>query len=240
MKKKIIILILIALAVTACTAGAVYYFAVKLPEAKAKEKQLKEYNAFYAHMLEQYADENELYADLEVDIAFIGDSLTAGYDVKKYYPEYLVTNRAIGGETTYGLKKRLAVSVLDLKPKVCVMLIGGNNPDTMFDDYEDILITFKEQMPETKILLVSHAPTSGPHWGQRNEKFAYNNVKIKLLAEKYGYEFVDIYSPMLDLESGKMDSKYTFDGAHFTDAGYVVYTEQVKPVIDKLLATNPA
>ncbi len=233
--KKIIILIVLGAVLIAGAVGIIYYFTVKLPDIKRKEAQLKEYNEFYAEMLEQYAEENKLYEALEVDVAFIGDSLTAGYDVKSHYPEYLVTNRAIGGETTYGLEARLAVSVLDLKPKVCVMLIGGNNPDTMFEDYEDILITLKEQMPQTKIVLVSHAPTSGEHWGSRNELFAYNNVKIKLLAEKYGCEFVDIYSPMLDLETGKMNEKYTSDGAHFTNDGYNVYTEELKPVIDKLL-----
>ncbi len=235
-KKKIIIIsIVLAIVVLAGAVGAIYYFAVSLPEIRAKEKQLQEYNAFYALMLEQYATENLQYDDLEVDVAFIGDSLTAGYDVKSHYPEYLVTNRAIGGETTYGLKKRLAVSVLDLKPKVCVMLIGGNNPDTMFEDYEDMLITFSEQMPETKIVLISHAPTSGPSWGKRNVQFAYNNVKIKLLAQKYGCEFVDIYSPMLDLETGEMADKYTVDGAHFTAEGYDVYTAALKPVLDQLL-----
>ncbi len=236
MKKRAwIILIAVAVILTACTSGIIYYFTAHLPRIREKEEQLREYNEFYARMLEEYAEENKLYASLEIDVAFIGDSLTAGYDVKSYYSEYSVTNRAIGGDTTHGLKDRLAVSVLDLKPKVCVMLIGGNNPDTMFEDYEDILIAFKEHMPETKIILVSHAPTNGPHWGARNEKFAYNNVKIKLLAEKYGYEFVDIYSPMLDLKTGQMDEKYTVDGAHFTSAGYEVFTAQLKPVIDKLL-----
>ncbi len=233
--KKSILCLLLGVILIAGMIGAICYFTVKLPEIRKKEAQQEEYRAFYAHMLEQYAAENQQYAAFEVDVAFLGDSLTAGYDVKRYYPEYLVTNRAIGGETTYGLKDRLGVSVLELRPKVCVMLIGGNNPDTMFQDYEDILIALQTQMPQTKIVLVSHAPTSGEHWGSRNELFAYNNVKIKLLAEKYACEFVDIYSPMLDLETGKMNESYTVDGAHFTEEGYRVYTEQLKPVLDKLL-----
>ncbi len=234
-KRNVIIGILLAVILVASMAGAIYYFGVKLPKIREREEQMQEYKEFYARMLEEYAAENEEYGELEVDVAFIGDSLFAGYDVKSNYSEYLVTNRAIGGETTYGLRERLAVSVLDLKPKVCVMLIGGNNPDTMFDDYEDMLITFKEQMPKTKVVVVSHAPTCGEYWGPRNEKFAYNNVKIKLLAEKYGCEFVDIYSPMLDLETGAMNEKYTVDGAHFSEAGFDVLTEELKPVINMLL-----
>ncbi len=237
-KKIIILVVAILVATIAISAGVGYYLGVKLPEEKAKKEQLQWYNQLYAQMLVEYDNQNKLYDELEVDVAFLGDSLTAGYDVASYYPEYLVVNRGIGGDTTHGLKDRLEVSVLDLKPKVCVMLIGGNNPDTMFEDYEDILIAFDEQMPSTKIVLVSHAPTSGPYWGEKNQLFVYNNVKIKLLAQKYGYEFVDIYSPMFDLETGEINQKYTVDGAHFTAEGFAVVTAQVKPVVVKLLATS--
>ncbi len=234
-KKKVLIFILLAFVAVAISAGAVYYFAVRLPEMKEKEAQQQAFKALYAELLGQYAEENTQYYPLQMDVAFLGDSLTAGYDVKSHYPEYAVTNRAIGGETTHSLKARLAVSVLELQPKVCVMLIGGNNPDTMFDDYEDMLITFREEMPETKIILVSHAPTSGSNQDKQNEKFVCNNARIKLLAEKYGYEYVDLYSPMLDPETGEMNEKYTIDGVHFTLSGYDVYTAQLKPVIDRLL-----
>ncbi len=237
-KKNLIIIISLAVILLAAVIASVYYFGVRLPEIRKREAQLREYSEFYEKTLEAYEEENKLYAAYEVDVAFIGDSLTAGYDVKSYYPEYLVLNRGIGGDTTHGLRDRLAVSVLDLQPKVCVMLIGGNNPDTMFEDYEDILKELTVQMPKTKIIIVSHAPTSGENWGPRNEKFAYNNVKIKLLCEKYGCDFVDIYSPMLDLESGMMKDEYTVDGAHFTSAGYEVYTAQLKPVIDRYLGND--
>ncbi len=231
MKKRIVIIIMLALALAA--SGA-YYIFVKLPDIQKREAELKKYEELYAAELEKYASENKLYSEL--DVVFIGDSLTAGYDVASYYPEYSVLNRGIGGDTTHRLKDRLKVSVLDLKPKVCVMLIGGNNPDTMFEDYEDIVISLRENMPDTKIILVSHAPTSGPNWGLRNEIFTYNNVKVKLIAEKYGCEFVDVYTPMFDLATGELRAEYTVDGAHFTAEGYRVYTDTLKPVIDKLLA----
>lgn len=235
MKKRNIIILIIVLLALLLTVNIAYYLTVKLPEIKEKEKQLEEYREFYAQQLLNYENENKLYDPFVVDVAFLGDSITAGYDVKSYYPEYLVSNRGIGGETTYGLKDRLDVSVLDLKPKVCVMLIGGNNIDTMFQDYEDILIYFQKKLPETKIVLVSLSPTSDPI-AERNKTLAYNNIKIKLLADKYGYEFVDIYTPLFDLETGKMKAEYTPDGAHHTAEGYKVITEAVKPVVDKLLS----
>ncbi len=233
-KRKVIIISVVLALVLLLTANLGYYLIVELPKKKEKDQQMKEYREFYAQTVKGYEDENKTYEDFEVDVAFLGDSITAGYDVKNYYPEYLVSNRGIGGETTYGLKDRLGVSVLDLKPKVCAMLIGGNNIDTMFEDYEDILVSFEENIPETKIVLISLSPTSDPI-AERNKTLAYNNVKIKLLAEKYGYEFVDIYTPLFDLETGKMKAEYTPDGAHHTSAGYEVITQAVKPIIDKLL-----
>ncbi len=235
MKKRNIIILLASLLAVLLTASLVYYLAVTLPEIKEKEEQQKTYQAFYAQMLQEYEDENRQYAPLAVDIAFLGDSITAGYDIRHYYPEYSVTNRGIGGETTHGLLDRLAVSVLDLQPKVCVMLIGGNNIDTMFENYEEMLITFREKLPETKIVLVSLSPTSGAY-ASRNKTLAYNRVKVKLLAKNDGYDLVDIYTPLFDLETGSMKAEYTPDGAHHTQEGYRVITDAIKPVVDKLLA----
>ncbi len=235
MKKRNLVIFLIALLALILAASIVYYLTVTLPENRKREEQLQQYQAFYAQKLQEYQSENSQYDDFAVDVAFLGDSITAGYDVAHYYPEYLVANRGIGGETTHGLKDRLEVSVLALKPKVCVLLIGGNNIDTMFEDYEEILLSFRENIPETNVILVSLSPTSDPI-AERNKTLAYNNVKIKLLAEKYGYEFVDIYTPLFDLETGKMKAEYTPDGAHHTAEGYRVITDAIKPVVDKLLS----
>ena len=157
--------------------------------------------------------------------------------MKLYYPDYVVSKRGIGGETTRGLEERLKVSAYDLKPKVVVMLIGGNNLNTMFENYEDILIGLKDNLPNTKVILLS-LTAMGKDWGHKNEIACLNNVKIKLLAEKYDYTFVDLFTPLFDINIGEVYSDYTTDGAHFTSKGYEVVTSVVKPVIDSLLVLN--
>ena len=191
----------------------------------------KQVAAYRAAKMATYILENQKYADYEVDAAFIGDSLTDGYNVNEYYPNITVSNRGIGGDKTYDLYERLQVSLYDLRPKVAVMLIGGNNLDSMFDNYEDILIGFKENIPKTKIILLSLTSMGGEHWGKNNELAAYNNVKIKLLAEKYGYAFVDLYTPLFNLESGEIYSEYTTDGGHLTAKGYEVLTREITPIL---------
>ena len=199
----------------------------KSREEREWEEKVREYRAA---KMATYTEENEKYEDYEVDVAFIGDSLTDGYDVKSYYPDYLVSNRGISGDTTFDLEGRIQTSLYDLKPKIVVMLIGANNFSTMFDNYERILIGMKENLPNTKIILLSLTSMSG-EWGKNNQLAAYNNVKIKLLAEKYGYAFVDLYTPLFNLESGEIYSEYTTDGGHLTAKGYDVLTREITPML---------
>jgi lysophospholipase L1-like esterase len=181
-----------------------------------------------------FQEENQEYAHKTVDAVFLGDSLTDGYDVKSYYPEYTVLNRGIGGDTTIWLEKRLDVSLYSVKTKVAIMLIGANNMETMFENYQRILQSFKENAPKTKIILLS-LTSMGGEWGKKNQLAAYNNVKIKKLAEQYGFEFVDLYSALLNLEDGEIFDEYTTDGGHLTPKGYEVLTNCIKPVLQKLV-----
>lgn len=234
-KKRIAWIMIVCVVAAALIAGAIVYFAVILPQRKANEEQMRLVREYYDAKVTLYEQENEQYADYEVDVAFIGDSLTDGYDLSKYYPQYVTANRGIGGDTTFGLEERLQVSVYDLKPKVVVMLIGANNLDSMFDNYESILVGLKENLPESKIILLSLTAMGGEHWGSKNALAAYNNVSIKLYAEKYGFTYIDLYSTLYDVEIGEVYEGYTVDGGHFTHEGYVVVTEQITPVLEELL-----
>jgi len=187
---------------------------------------------FYNNKIEAFRLENEEYKHKMVDAIFLGDSLTEGYNLQEFYPEYIVLNRGISGDTSIGLEKRLDVSLFAIQPKVAVMLIGANNMDTMLENYENILKSFEEKLSNTKIILLS-LTSMGREWGKKNQLAAYNNVQIKMYAEKYGYEYVDLYSPLLNLEDGEIYDDYTTDGGHLTKKGYEVLTNCIKPVLQK-------
>lgn len=202
------------------------------PEDTALDQMVAEYRAA---KYQQYEQENLQYADYEVEVAFLGDSLTDGYDLAKYYPQYVTANRGIGGDTSYDLQARLQLSVYDLKPQVVVMLIGANNPTTVLNNYEDILKGFQENLPETKVVLLSMTAMGGDHWGRWNDEAQANNVEIEKLAEKYDFTYVDLYTPLLDTATGEVREGYTVDGGHFTHEGYTVLTDTITPVLEELL-----
>ena len=219
----------------ALIAAAVWYFGFALPQKKQQEEWNQAIRDYREAKMEQYRRENAAYGDYEVEVAFIGDSLTDGYDLEKYYPQYLTANRGIGGDTTFDLQARLQTSVYDLKPKVVVMLIGANNFGTMLENYEQILQGLQENLPESKVVILSLTAMGGEHWGKNNQLAAYNNVSVKLLAEKYGFSFVDLFTPLYDVTIGEVYAGYTSDGGHLTHEGYTVVTAQITPVLQQLL-----
>lgn len=234
-KKKIIISsISIALAVILITTAIILVCKV-VKDRKEEEEWANTIRIYREAKLADYIAENERYADYEVDVAFLGDSLTDGYAVSEYYPQYTVVNRGIGGDTTFDLEGRLQVSVYDLKPKVAVMLIGANNFKTMFDNYERIVQGLKNNLPNTEIVLLSLTAMSGEHWGINNELACFNNVKIKKISEKYNCTFVDLFTPLFNNESNGIYDEYTTDGGHLTPLGYSVITSVVTPVLDNIL-----
>lgn len=236
MKKKTkIILIISAVLTVALACTAVTFFCFLIPQWEEEAQRQRMVQEYYDAKYKLYAQENEAYADYQVDVAFLGDSLTDGCDLNKYYPQYETANRGIGGETSHGLLSRMQLSAYDLKPKVVVMLIGGNNLDSMFDSYEDILRGLQTHLPETKVILVS-LTAMGRDYASKNHIAAYNNVKIRLLAEKYGFDYVDVFSPLLDPQTNEIRENFTNDGAHLTHEGYLVLQEAITPAIDKALA----
>ena len=211
-KLKIFAVLLIILVVLS---SLLYIFLEYLPEKRKQEEWEQLLAGYYNARIEQYTNENKSINKGEVEVAFIGDSLTDGYDLKEYYPDLVTVNRGIGGDTTFGVEKRLQVSLYDIQPKVVVMLIGANNLSTMFENYERILISMKNNLPQSKIVLIS-LTSMGGDWGKNNNLAAFNNVKIKALAEKYGFEFVDVYTPLLNMEDNEIYDEYTTDGGHLS------------------------
>jgi lysophospholipase L1-like esterase len=232
---KKVVKLLISLTIIAILLSLVYIFFKNEAKKQRDEEILAAFAEYYDNKIQQYEKENAKLSPGEIDVVFLGDSLTDGCDLALYYPEYKTLNRGIGGDTTFGLEKRLQVSVFDVQPKVCVMLIGANIFSNMFENYENILISLKENLSNTEIILVS-LTSMGGNWGKNNHIAAFNNVKIKALSEKYNFEYVDVYTPLLNMETNEIYPEYTTDGGHLTHQGYLVLTGKIKTAIAKLLS----
>ena len=233
MSKKGKIVIGVCAALLAAAALTTAAFIIRAVRREQKKKELRQaYETFYNEHVERFARENESVSG--VDAVFLGDSLTEGYDLGRYFPEYKVLNRGIAGDTTLGLEKRLKVSAYDVRPRAVAVLIGANNFDTMAENYEAIVTGLKENLPEAKIILLSLTAMDG-EWARRNPDAIRNNEFIKELAAKHGCAYVDLFTPLLDESTGRAREGYTIDGGHLTAEGYAVVTNAILPALKTAL-----
>ena len=189
----------------------------------------RDYSVIYKEKCEKFDSQN--IKDFNCDIDFVGDSITEGYDVKRFYKEYKVANRGISGDTTDMLLTRMEVSAFNLEPKVISLLIGTNNLDTCLNNYEAILQGFYEHLPNTKVVVVSILPRRGEDLCKKIEE---NNAEIAKLTGKYAYTYIDLY-PLFILDDYKVDESLFKDGLHPNKKGYQLITDNLKPVFASLL-----
>ena len=124
MKIKIIALLLVIVAILS---SIIYIKEIYLPQSFFGTELRPDLQRYYDTKVAAFKEENKTIEQGSIDVAFIGDSLTDHYDVARFYPGITTLNRGIAGDNTYGLYRRLQVSLYDVQPKVVVLLIGSNN-----------------------------------------------------------------------------------------------------------------
>jgi lysophospholipase L1-like esterase len=224
----------------------------KTIDGKTYEQIIQEYQWWSAERadwpnLARYRDANaKLKPPVQGEnrVVFMGNSITEGWLDQR--PEYFegkpYLDRGISGQTTPQMLIRFRQDVIDLKPKVVVMLCGINDiaqntgPSTL-EMIEGNIASMAElaKMNGIKPILCSVLPAYDFPWRpglEPAEKVVALNKWIKSYAEKNGFIYLDYFSSMAD-EKHAMKKEYSEDGVHPNKAGYAV----MEKILDKVLGT---
>ncbi|MEJ7558036.1 MAG: SGNH/GDSL hydrolase family protein [Pedobacter sp.] len=179
----------------------------------------------------------------EKRVVFMGNSITEGW--KNTSPEFFngrpYVNRGISGQTTPQMLIRFHQDVVNLKPKVVVLLCGindiaGNTGPSTLEMIEDNIAAMAEIAKANKISVVlsSVLPAFDFPWKPRmepaNKVIALNNwIKEYAVANKLVY--LDYFSAMKDERNG-LPVNLAYDGIHPTKAGYAI----MEPLVEKAIA----
>lgn len=240
MKKLTIKDIIYIASTTLLVAGLVTTIVVYNVQLNAKKSQ-DNFQLYYDQKVAAYNVENANYS--KGQIVFIGDSITDLYHLNDYYNDLpLATyNRGIGGDTTQGVINRLKVSLYDIAPSEIVLMIGINDlnggvpSETIVNNYRTIIDGIKTNLPEAKLFTMGIAPLAisfnyGDILAKNNQIIAINS-EIKALSEAKGYTHVNLYDALKRDDENALKEEYTIDGIHLSDAGFAVWTSQVKPLL---------
>lgn len=179
-------------------------------------------------------------------VVFIGDSITDrwGRQHGKFFPEepgYI--NRGIGGQVSGQMLVRFQQDVIQLEPKVVVILAGTNDIPTGVppQDTEANLTSMVElaRLHKIKVVFASLLPVTDcyrPNQTTRRPlaKLQEINNWIEAYCRKNKLVFLDYFKGMSD-DKGLLKCELTVDGVHPSDAGYEVMGKLASQAIQKAL-----
>jgi beta-glucosidase len=179
----------------------------------------------------------------DVDLLFLGDSITQGWndnDVwKRHYAPRHAANFGIGGDRTQHVLWRLQNGEVDhIRPKVVVLMIGTNNlgsntPDEIAEGVSDIVKTLRKKLPETKILLLGIFPR-GEKPGTIREHLTAVNAKIAQLDDGKNVKYLDIGERFLE-KDGTLSKDVMPDFLHLSHKGYMIWADAIEPTLWKMM-----
>ncbi len=199
--------------------------------------------------LQRYREENaKLIPPVknESRVVFFGNSITEGWAryFSTMFPGKPYIGRGIGGQTTPQMLVRFRQDVVDLKPKVVVILAGtndiaGNTGPSTIEMIEDNLASMAEVARTNKIraVLSSVLPVYDYPWRPGLEpapKIIALNKWMKEYAHSNGAVYLDYHSAMSDARGG-MRSELSGDGVHPNEAGYRIMAPLAERAIEQAL-----
>jgi len=181
-------------------------------------------------------------------VVFFGDSITDGWKLADYFPGKPYVNRGIGGQTTPQMLVRFQQDVINLHPKVVVILAGtndiaGNTGPMRNEDIEADLASMAELARVHGIRVVFSSVTPVHNYTERSKDFFAQRPTGRILAlnewiKGYcagsGDIYLDYFSALVD-DKGLMKKDLADDGLHPNAAGYKVMAPMAEAAIQRAL-----
>jgi Lysophospholipase L1 and related esterases len=186
-------------------------------------------------------------------VVFMGDSITDSWDnpANGFFPGKPYVNRGISGQTTPQMLIRFRRDVIELKPKVVVILAGtndiaGNTGPTTLEAIEDNLKSMAELATANRIRVVLASVMPVSDYEVRDgkpltqtvrrppEKILALNNWIREFARANHHIYLDYFSAMVDA-SGFLKNELSDDGLHPNVQGYAVMAPLAQAAIDASL-----
>ncbi|MEG0378577.1 MAG: GDSL-type esterase/lipase family protein [Eubacterium sp.] len=168
----------------------------------------------------------------KIEILMIGDSLIE-YGEWETLLGRAVINRGIGGDTTYGVLRRIKGSLKKHPQKIVLMvgindIITGESIGTIAKQYEEILKKIEDEKQEIKVYTHQVLPCNPQKlfFVFDNGQAKALNSEILRLSQKYNAICIDLWDVLV--EKGELIEKYTLDGVHLTEEAYKIWAEKLK------------
>ena len=181
----------------------------------------------------------------DVDVMFIGDSITEGWPAAIWDQNFApmkAANFGIGGDHTGNLLYRLQdPRMAKMHPKAIVLLIGVNNlglcdetPEQVFSGIKAVVAALRKQYPSARILLNAVLPSDEVARSEKRQRINAINKMAATLADGKQVVFRN-YGPNFTRADGSISPEIMPDFLHLTPKGYQIWADAMRPDIQKLV-----
>jgi len=194
-----------------------------------------------------------------IDIALLGDSITQGWGGgwdgapfnaawQKHFDGLKTVNLGIGGDRMENILWRLDHGALDgVSPKVIVLKIGVNNAPLVFANgapaataahgIKLCVENLRLRCPRSQIVLVKILPAFDPSYevGKAVVDINAQLDTLKLDSDPQVH-ILDLWRDFTNTDGTLKKDLYSDGHLHLGLAGYEVFAEKLKPLLDRLLA----
>lgn len=201
--------------------------------------------------LKRYAEANQKLgapSPQKPRVVFLGDSITDGWPLNQYYgSERDFVNRGISGQITGEMLGRMEADVIELKPRLVLVLAGINDlgRGIAVSTIENNLTMIADLAEAHHIqpMFASVLPVSDYH-KDVNPQYARTarlqpakilelNTWLKSFCDQRHFTYVDYYSALVD-KSGFMQADLADDGLHPNAKGYRLMAPIALAAIDNV------
>jgi len=185
-------------------------------------------------------------------VVFFGDSITDIWHLDQYFLGKPYINRGIGGQTTPQMLVRFRQDVIDLDPKVVVVLAGtndiaGNTGPMRNEDIEANYASMAELAGAHHIRVAFSSVLPVHNYTERSKDFFAQRSPARILelnswlkdyCARNNIVYLDYFSALVD-DKGLLKKELADDGLHPNDAGYKIMAPLAEKAIEKAMATKP-
>lgn len=172
---------------------------------------------------------------IEADIAFFGNSITAGSDFQAEFPDKKIVNLGYPGDNIKGMLRRVPM-LSAVNPKKIFLMAGTNDLvhvslEEYTSRYTQLINSIKDSIPNAKIYIESVLPSNHEMGDYApNSKVQQANLILKNLSKTYNCIFIDIYHLYVNSKN-ELYPEYTRDGVHLFPYHYDKWASEIKPYI---------
>ncbi len=164
----------------------------------------------------------------QVDVVFVGDSLTEYGEWNDFFPLKKLSNRGVAGDTAKDIMLRMD-SIHSTKAKKVFLMVGINDIyaniliKKILKNYKKIIISLKDK--NFDVIVQSTIQCQIEICGEETIiKVNLLNKELKALSKNMGVSFLNLDE--LSAESG-LNKDFTYDGIHLNAFGYQYWASKI-------------